>query len=654
MTSTGEIAGLAVELAQKHEFALWASSYDESLNPMLALEERFLASIFPNARGKDVLDVGCGTGRWLHRLLNMEARSLTGIDFSPEMLEHARQKLGGRAMLAVGNATTLPAANSSCDIVLASFIASYIPDLPAFAAEIRRALRDHGRLYVSDIHPETARTCNWKRAFHTENTTVDLTTYTHSLERIIACFQGAGFKVACMLEPPFGTPEFELFCRAGKEDAFYAAGTRPAIYILELQPAGTRRTLSNAHAESRCWSLSGARIALNADTAISGHVEIASGRVESIATSQTDHGEARAYDSPSLDLSGYLLLPGLINAHDHLEFGLYPNLGHGPYDNSAQWARDIHERDRATIETHQSVPRDVRLWWGAIRNLLCGVTTVCHHNPLHPELLSDDFPVRIVTKCGWGHSLAMDGQLDAKHRSTPEKHPFVLHACEGLDEISANELDELERRGLLDPRTILVHGLALRASGIGLLNSRGATLVWCPTSNRFLFGRTHSIETIASLDRVLLGNDSPLTAAGDLLDEIHIAYHEIGAAPEALYRMIFDSAPAAFRLGNGEGQIRPHAAADFIAVRDAGLTPAEALANLASTDVELVVLRGRVQLASVEILKRLPPRLTAGLYPLEVDSTVRWIRAPLDRLVAEAQKVLGCDLQIGGKRIAPC
>jgi cytosine/adenosine deaminase-related metal-dependent hydrolase/SAM-dependent methyltransferase len=649
MTSTGEIVGLATELAQKREFALWAGSYDESLNPMLALEERFLASILPGARDKDVLDVGCGTGRWLRRLLATEPRTLTGIDFSPEMLEHARQKLGGRAVLAVGEATSLPAADSSCDIVLASFVASYVPDLPAFAAELRRVVRDHGRLYVSDIHPETVRTCNWKRAFHVEHTSVDLTTYTHSLERIIACFRGAGFKVACMLEPPFGAPEFDLFCRAGKEEAFYAAGAKPAIYILEFQPAGDRRAVSDPRTEGSCWSLSGARIALNAHTAITGNVEIVGRKFRSIATSQRDRG-----DSPSLNLDGYLLLPGLINAHDHLEFGLYPNLGHGPYDNSAQWARDIHERERATIDTYESVPRDVRLWWGAIRNLLCGVTTVCHHNPLHPELLSDDFPVRIVTNCGWGHSLAMDGQLEAKHRSTPENHPFVLHACEGLDEISANELGELERRGLLDARTILVHGLALRAGDIALLNSRGATLVWCPTSNRFLFGRTHAIGTIASLNRVLLGSDSPLTAAGDLLDEIRIAHQEIGVAPEALYRMVFDSAPAAFRLGNGEGQIRPDAAADVIAVRDAGLTPAEELAKLASTDIELVVLRGRVQLASGEMLKRLPPRLTAGLYPLEVDSAVRWIRAPLERLIAEAQKVLGSDIQIGGKRIALC
>src|SRR5262249_40034352 len=148
--------------------------------------------------------------------------------------------------------------------------------------------------------------------------------------------------------------------------------------------------------------------------------------------------------------------------------------------------------------------------------------------------------------CGWAHSLAMDAQLENKHRSAPKDVPFVLHACEGLDEASADELSDLDRRGLLDDRTILVHGLALTAEGIALLNARGATLVWCPTSNQFLFGRTHALQTIASVHRVSIGSDSPLTAAGDLLDEIRLAHRAIGVSADALYRMVFDGAPTAF------------------------------------------------------------------------------------------------------------
>ncbi len=216
----------------------------------------------------------------------------------------------------------------------------------------------------------------------------------------------------------------------------------PAIYVLGLQPIGTDlpTVLGKAHSDS-AMALRNTRVALAAETSISASVDIRSTRVLSIAS---DH--AGPHDSSSeLNLDGYLLLPGLINAHDHLEFGLYPNLGAGPYENSLRWAESIQKEERATIEAHQSVPRDVRLWWGAIRNLLCGVTTVCHHNALHPELLAEDFPVRVVSDYGWAHSLAIDSQVEAKFKATAKDTPFIVHACEGVDETSRAELFRFDR-----------------------------------------------------------------------------------------------------------------------------------------------------------------------------------------------------------------
>ncbi len=566
------------------------------------------------------------------------------------MVARARQKIGRKAVVKVGDATCLPVADGTTDVVIASFLASYVPSIDAFAGELRRVVRARSRIYISDVHPETAEACHWKRSFRSGDRQVRPATYPRSLAETISSLCNAGFRITALLEPPFGVPELEIFRSAAKLDAFEAAAGLPAIYVLEARIDDDHETFVDVSSRSgpQIW-LHRARIALDGDTSITSDIEIRDGRVSTLASPGRLRREQA--ESAGVHLHSYLLLPGLINAHDHLEFGLYPNLGHGPYQNASEWAQDIQKRDSAIIAAQQSLSREVRLWWGAIRNLLCGVTTVCHHNPLHPELMDADFLIRVASNYNWAHSLAMDPEVREKFASTPEATPFVLHAGEGMDEAAAAEVFELDRLKVLDERTVLVHGLALGSEGVDLINARAATLVWCPSSNRYLFGRTHSHNIVARIRNVLLGSDSPLTAAGDLLDEVRIAHQEVGVSARELYRMVFERAAEVFRLHEGQGAIRPDAAADVIAVRDKGLSPAETIAGLSAGDIELVIVGGRVQLASEDIFRRLPPELSRDLRPLQVESTLRWVRAPLGQLFREAQRVLGCDMKVGGKRV---
>ncbi len=183
------------------------------------------------------------------------------------------------------------------------------------------------------------------------------------------------------------------------------------------------------------------------------------------------------------------------------------------------------------------------------------MTTVCHHDLLWSELQRNDFPVRVIQEYGWAHSLALGGDLLAARSATPEGQPFILHACEGIDEQAYAELSKLDQMGLLDERTVLVHGLAINNAGVNLMRQRRASLIICPSSNQFLFERLPDRTQLKTIENLVLGNDSPLTAEGDLLDEVRFAVRSCGIDPDAIYRMITESPATILRLRNHEGSI---------------------------------------------------------------------------------------------------
>jgi len=355
---------------------------------------------------------------------------------------------------------------------------------------------------------------------------------------------------------------------------------------------------------------------------------------------------------PDIDLSGFLILPGFVNAHDHLQFALSPRMGNPPYRNYIEWGDDIHRSFPEVIAKHHAIPKAVRLWWGGIRNLLCGVTTVGHHNPLWPELRRDDFPVRVVQDYGWGHSLALGGDIRQVRAATPLGRPFILHDCEGVDEQAREELWGLERLGVLDSSTVLVHGLAIDQDGVALMRDRRASLIVCPSSNKFLFGKVPDLSLLSKIENIALGSDSPLTAEGDLLDEIRFAMHFCEISASAAYRMVTTAPAAILRLENAEGSIKESGFADLIAVRDTGQLFAERLKTLSMNDVELVMIGGRVQLASESMLERLPFAAIHGLEPLSIDGSIRWLRAPVKALLHQAEEVLGRgEVRLGCRRL---
>jgi cytosine/adenosine deaminase-related metal-dependent hydrolase len=387
--------------------------------------------------------------------------------------------------------------------------------------------------------------------------------------------------------------------------------------------------------------LIGARVALSATSAERIDLEIRRGRIQPFGTS-TDRGL-------ELDLTGYLILPGLINAHDHLEFNLFPRLGRGPYPNATAWAENIYHPDCSPLKEHLRVPKDVRLFWGGLKNLLSGVTTVVHHNPYQPEVFEENFPVRVLKRFGWAHSLYFSPELVSRYRAVPERWPFLLHAGEGTDQSAAAEIHELERAEVLSRRTVLIHGVATDRRSAEILLRRQSSIVWCPSSNLFTLSQTLRPEMLRSGIPICLGTDSALTAQGDLASELQVARKESGLSVEEIYGMVTAQAASIFRLNRGEGKIREFGVADLLAVRDSGCNPAEALQQFCPS---LVLLAGKIKLVSPDLAPRLDPSFTQGFKKIELQGRSAWlVNADVSRFRAATESILGRDFQLAGRPV---
>jgi cytosine/adenosine deaminase-related metal-dependent hydrolase len=378
--------------------------------------------------------------------------------------------------------------------------------------------------------------------------------------------------------------------------------------------------------------LTGARVALTATRAEQIDLTIRGGRILPF--------DARVDNATEHDLSGHLLLPGLINAHDHLEFNLFPRLGRGPYPNAAAWAADIYHPAESPIKEQLRVPKKARLLWGGIKNLLSGVTTVAHHNPFEPAVFNRQFPVRVLRKFGWAHSLDFSPHLVESLDRTPPDWPFIVHAAEGTDERARGEIGKLKELGALTGRTVVVHAVGIDPCDLETIRQSGSSIVWCPTSNLFTLGRTLSPETLMSGVNVALGTDSALSGKGDLIDEMRCASADI-------YPLVTTNAARVLRLRNGAGTIRERGVADLLAVRDLGQTPGQALRKL---HPELVMIGGRIMLVS----ERYAGTQIKGFHPIHVEGRGHWlVRADIPRLHAAAVQALGTEIRLAGKRVCP-
>ena len=131
-----------------------AEDYDqwEEFKIVTQAEEKVLLSLVEDLEETDVLDIGCGTGRYAKRLEDLGVR-VVGMDVSRKMIQVAKAKTR-KSSYVVADGSHLPLRDGAFHLVLSALVINHIKDLVPFLTETLRTCRAAGEVIISSVWRE--------------------------------------------------------------------------------------------------------------------------------------------------------------------------------------------------------------------------------------------------------------------------------------------------------------------------------------------------------------------------------------------------------------------------------------------------------------------------------------------------------------------
>src|SRR5665647_1023176 len=173
----------------------WASSYDHEQNPLIAATSWVLHSAPLGCADCDVLELGCGTGRNVVRVIGEGARSYTGVDGSAGMLTIATHRFyDPRITFQQADLLQPWMPGRQYDFALVCLVLEHLASLDVLAETLGRSVRPGGRLRIIDLHPERVAAGSLAR-FHDGETEVQFASIAHPVTSICDALEAAGFDV---------------------------------------------------------------------------------------------------------------------------------------------------------------------------------------------------------------------------------------------------------------------------------------------------------------------------------------------------------------------------------------------------------------------------------------------------------------------------
>lgn len=273
------------------------------------------------------------------------------------------------------------------------------------------------------------------------------------------------------------------------------------------------------------------------DDVFTGRVWIEDGRILAI-TRGTRKGPPGYRDAPVIDVRPNLIVPGLIDLHNHLAYNTLPlwtePTQQTPFEHHNSWPRAKSYPTDTTWPAYALItacPEEL-LAYVETKALVGGTTSIQGSPPMNRP--RDGWLVRNIDDetFGTGRSdliyvsvlTASSATLAKRANSMRDGSGFIYHCSEGQrGSIVAREFTDAAAAGCLQPTFVAVHANAVDPSVYADWTNSGA-IAWSPFSNLWLYGETTDVPAaLAAGLTVCLGSDWAPSGTKNVLGELKSA-----------------------------------------------------------------------------------------------------------------------------------
>jgi 5-methylthioadenosine/S-adenosylhomocysteine deaminase len=396
------------------------------------------------------------------------------------------------------------------------------------------------------------------------------------------------------------------------------------------------------------WAVRGRIVPLTHDTAVApsessvftGRVWIGDDGTIVGVTKGSRSGPPGSEDAPVVDVGTSLVIPGLVDLHNHLAYNTLPLWTEPsqltPFAHHDSWTRADTYSASTTWPAYALItacPEEL-LAYVETKALIGGTTTVQGSPPQNRP--RDGWLVRNVEDESFGtgdRNLVYASTLTAKPPVLADRainmrngSMFVYHCAEGqLGSLVAREWTAAANAGCLQPTFVAVHASAVDPAVFAGWTSPGG-IAWSPLSNLWLYGQTTDVPAARAAGvSVSLGSDWAPSGTKHVLGEVKVArivsdHFGWDLSDADLVRMVTCDPGDLLALpwGRQLGRLQPGAIADVVVISAKSRAHAfHTIVKATELDVQLVVIDGRPRygvqaLMSAAGADRVTPLTVAG------------------------------------------